>query len=263
MIANFFQSLDERKIEYLLISGQAAVLYGAATFLEDIDLWLNPTPGNRDNFLSALRSCGARYYKLTPNFTIEHLVRGHGFHFVLPGEQGRESFLDIMGAPPRVGSFASVAAEARWIETEWGNLHTIGIKELVELKKTQRLEDYAVIGKLVLAWFHLPDFAITPPDRAWAIENVFTLTDLQSLLIEQPAASADLPVDSPAALKEFIAQFSTSGDASEPVEAAVADWLQQRMAALQPADRHHWRSIIDEFKEIWAAGGLMTEGAEL
>jgi hypothetical protein len=42
MIKNFFQSLEAGGVEYLLISGQATVLYGAATFSEDIDLWVNP-----------------------------------------------------------------------------------------------------------------------------------------------------------------------------------------------------------------------------
>jgi hypothetical protein len=50
MIANFFQSLGSHGVEYLLISGQATVLYGAATFSEDIDLWINPTPENCDRF---------------------------------------------------------------------------------------------------------------------------------------------------------------------------------------------------------------------
>ena len=49
MIANFFQSLDRNRVEYLLISGQATVLYGAATFSEDIDLWVNPTETNQNN----------------------------------------------------------------------------------------------------------------------------------------------------------------------------------------------------------------------
>jgi len=43
MIVNFFQNLDARRVEYLLIGGQATVLYGAATFSEDIDLWIHPT----------------------------------------------------------------------------------------------------------------------------------------------------------------------------------------------------------------------------
>ena len=42
MIASFFQSLDTHRVAYLLISGQATVLYGAATFSEDIDLWVEP-----------------------------------------------------------------------------------------------------------------------------------------------------------------------------------------------------------------------------
>src|SRR5271154_1531126 len=106
MIANFFQSLDRNGVEYLLISGQATVLYGAATFSEDIDLWINPTEKNRDRFLLALRDGQARYYKLTPPLTVENLQRGHGFHFILAGGEAGEIYLDVMGKPPRVGSFA-------------------------------------------------------------------------------------------------------------------------------------------------------------
>ena len=120
MIANFFQSLSRHGVEYLLISGQATVLYGAATFSEDIDLWLNPTEDNCPRFLAALRDRGARYYKLTPPLTIQHLVRGQGFHFVLPGHDEPDAFLDVMGAPPRVGPFASERAHARSMDSEWG-----------------------------------------------------------------------------------------------------------------------------------------------
>lgn len=43
MIESFFQSLERHSVEYLLISGQATVLYGAATFSEDVDLWVKPS----------------------------------------------------------------------------------------------------------------------------------------------------------------------------------------------------------------------------
>src|ERR1043165_6687716 len=119
MIASFFQSLDRHGVEFLLISGQATVLYGAATFSEDIDLWINPSEANRARFLTTLHEAQAHYYKLTPPFTVENLQRGHGFHFVLPGGDTREIFLDVMGNPPRAGSFIGAAATARRIETEW------------------------------------------------------------------------------------------------------------------------------------------------
>ena len=75
MIENFFQSLSDHRVEHLLISGQASILYGAATFSEDIDLWLDPTAENCARFVAALRDCRARYYKLTPPLTLD-LVEG-------------------------------------------------------------------------------------------------------------------------------------------------------------------------------------------
>jgi hypothetical protein len=43
---NTFRNLEASRVEYLLISGQASVLYGAATFSEDLDLWVKPSPAN-------------------------------------------------------------------------------------------------------------------------------------------------------------------------------------------------------------------------
>src|SRR5688572_12967297 len=170
MIANFFQNLNGNKVEYLLISGQATVLYGAATFSEDIDLWINPTDTNRDQFISTLVDSQASYYKLTPAFNVENLRRGHGFHFILPGGNASEIFLDVMGNPPRVGSFNEALRTSLWMETEWGKIRTIGIKPLVELKKTQRLEDYPIISKLALAWLDQSSCAKTANDFTWALQ---------------------------------------------------------------------------------------------
>jgi hypothetical protein len=260
MIASFFQSLDRHGVEYLLISGQAAILYGAATFSEDIDLWVNPSAENRDRLLAALRLCGARYYKLTPPLTVEHLARGHGFHFIIPAEPAPELFLDVMGAPPRVASFRASLVSARRIETEWGPLPTIGLKDLVELKKTQRLEDYAVISNLALAWFDQPECKATAADCRWALQNVFTVTALRALLEAHPAAIRSLPMEFPAALQEFARQLRATEDVSDPIQGKVAAWMQRRMSALQQADRRYWRDILTELKSLRAQNALMTEG---
>jgi hypothetical protein len=150
MIASFFQLLEASRVEYLLISGQASILYGAATFSEDVDIWLEPNPENVQRFVTVLRASGARYYKLTPPLVPSFLERGHGFHFVLPGAPS-EVYLDVMGKVPRVESYAHAVNEARYFETDFGRVHTVGIRELVEIKKTQRAEDYPIIGRLVLA----------------------------------------------------------------------------------------------------------------
>ncbi len=260
MIANFFQSLDRNGVEYLLISGQATVLYGAATFSEDIDLWINPTEKNRDRFLLALSDCRARYYKLTPSLTVEHLQRGHGFHFILLGGDNDEVFLDVMGNPPRAGSFADSSATARWMETEWGKIHIIGIKSLVELKKTQRLEDYPIIGKLALAWFDQPECAKAAADFLWALQNIFTLPELTIFFTEHPAA-VDVAVEKfNHHVGEFGKNLLSAYEMVESIERPVQDFFQSQISEMQLADRHYWRKIIRDLKELRAADKLMREG---
>ena len=69
MIASFFRHLEAQRVEWLLISGQATILYGAATFSEDIDLWVNPTERNFERFRTAR----------TLPLTAENALQRHGF----------------------------------------------------------------------------------------------------------------------------------------------------------------------------------------
>ena len=259
MIENFFQNLNSTGAEYLLISGQATVLYGAATFSEDIDLWVNPTAGNAERFLEVLRSCNARFYKLTPPWELTWLARGHGFHFILPATQGPEVFLDVMGTPPRVPSFGDAVMRAQWMDTDWGKVRVIGIKELVELKKTQRVEDYPVIGRLGSAWLRSAKPSPTDEDYHWALGQMFTLPELDALLEQYPAAAGALPTTAARCLREYMEQW-TSGP-TEQLQGEVTDYLQARMAGFQAADRRYWRQIIAELKKLRAEGRLMPEGA--
>ncbi len=260
MIASFFQSFETQGVEYLLISGQATVLYGAATFSEDIDLWVNPTSENRDRLLGALRACGACHYKLTPPLTVEHLQRGHGFHYILGRETADEVFLDVMGTPPRVGGFPEARQSRRWMDTGWGRLPVVGLRHLVELKKTQRLEDYAIISRLARLWFAQPECPQEPEDYRWAWENVFTLGDLQSFVEQRPAVLDCVPSHFPSTVHEFARQAAADVEMPEGLEEAVSGWLQSRMARLQKADRDYWRPIIAELKRFRGHDLLVPEG---
>lgn len=259
MIANFFQNLDARRVEQLLISGQAAVLYGAAAFSEDIDLWINPTAENCQRLILALRDCGARYYKLTPPLTVENLAKGHGFHFTLGEDE--PVFLDVMGRPPRVADFDIAAGRRRWMDTEWGRLPVVGLKDLVELKKTQRLEDYPVISNLALSWLEDAECAGTNADLAWALENIFTVSTLQTLFERHPRAAELTTGDQAGALRAFAGDAAKRDLPGEEAETRIIDWIQGRIAALQRADRHYWRPIIAELKTLRATHRLAPEGA--
>jgi hypothetical protein len=260
MIANFFQSLDRNGVEHLLISGQATVLYGAATFSEDIDLWIKPAGENRDRFIAALRDCRARYYKLTPPLTVENLQAGQGFHFLLPAGAAGEIYLDVMGNPPRAGAFAGAAATARRLETEWGAIRTIGLQPLVELKKTQRLEDYPIISKLALAWFDQPECRQSAADLLWAVQNIFTLPELAIFFTEHPAAADVAARQFNREVGQFGRQLLAGGEVSESIERRVGKVFQARISELQLADRKYWRDIIRRLKKLRGLGQLMPEG---
>ena len=262
MIENFFRSLNSHQVEYLLISGQATVLYGAATFSEDIDLWIRPEEQNGEKFLGTLRSYNARYYKLTPEFTPENLQRGHGFHFVVP-DGNSEVYLDVLGAPPRVVTFAESIKNASWIETEWGPVHTIGVQDLVELKKTQRLEDYPIIRRLALAWLDQPGCKRTSQDFQWVVRNIFTVSELRTLFEDQPNVLELVKADLPLALCEFARQATEGEEISDEAVTLASTDMQRRITELQQLVRHFWRAIIAELKQLHAAGKLISEGAEV
>jgi hypothetical protein len=282
MIESFFQSLEQEQVEFLLISGQAAVLYGAAEFSEDVDLWVRPTEENLERFMSALHRAGARYYKLTPPLRLHHALAGHGFHFLLGPE---DVFLDVMGSPPRCRGFECAAKEANRMETDWGLVPVVSVPDLIQLKKTQRLQDYPVISRLtvdLVARRGLAGRAAGSEDRPdpapaaagaasrgpgseqeimdWAVEHVFTLETLAELLLS-PTTGWDRYDGRNA---EIVRRWRTELDSvegwSEASERAATNWMQRRMAELQAQDREYWKPVIRELRRLRESGTLMPTG---
>ena len=69
------RAFEASDLAYLLIGGQASIVYGAATFSEDVDVWIEPSRANLDRLLAALAGCGARVHKLTPPVELRHARR--------------------------------------------------------------------------------------------------------------------------------------------------------------------------------------------
>jgi hypothetical protein len=231
---NLFRSFDRFGVEYLLISGQASILYGAATFSEDIDLWVNPTQANLAKLVRTLSACRARVYKLTPPLTLRHFRRGHGFHFTLPSRPD-PVYLDIMGRPPRVGSFSGSRRRAQLMKTGWGILPVVSIEDLIALKKTRRLYDYEVISNLV-------QIRVSQSDRpsrsllAWALKESFRAEDRV----------------------EFARQLHrrmTESEGRGRVAREIPKW--------QARDVSYWRPIVRELREFRRRGLLLPQGSRV
>jgi hypothetical protein len=259
MIANFFRSLEAGSVAWLLISGQATVLYGAADFSEDIDIWIEPSAANLTRFRAALADIGAHYYKLTPPLELRYLQAGHGFHFTLGPSKEYGFFLDVMGHPPRTPNFRQAQRDSRKFVTDWGKLWTIGLRDLIELKKTQRLADYPIVSSLTLRC--LEESSPSPGDLAWAANNLFTVESFFSFNERFPAWVQSAPEEVPASLTRWAGRSfeeipeETIGDATR--------WIAGAMARHQRADRQYWRSIIAELRNLRSQGLLAEEGARV
>ncbi|MBI2438728.1 MAG: hypothetical protein HYV36_07955 [Lentisphaerae bacterium] len=262
MTRNFFRQLKADKVRYLLISGQATVLYGATTFSEDLDIWLYPQHANLQRFIKALWTLRARYYKLTPPLTLSYLRKGHGFHFTLPAEDGTDWYLDVMGVPPRSPAFNVAWRRSIRMKTPWGMAPVAGVPDLVELKKTQRLEDYAVISRLVLGFVDPSPQSHNCRLARWTIQNMFSIALLAELFQRHAWIVAGLGRGM-AGMRAFGSRIVKGEKPGPGLEQRVEREMMARMAKYQAADRRYWRRIITELKSLHAQGRLMPEGVRV
>jgi hypothetical protein len=218
-------------VEYLLISGQASILYGAATFSEDVDLWIRPVPASAARLLAALADCRARVYKLTPPLKPPFLGRGHGFHFTVPGHPQRV-YLDVLGRPPRVGSFDSCLRRARIMETGWGRLPVVSIEDLIALKETRRLYDYEVISNLVQGRVAREE-SPSRPLLEWAARHSYRAEDRA----------------------EFLRRAGRRATVAE-----CRRRIAEEVRRLQARDAAYWRPIVGELRDLRRRGKLIEEG---
>jgi hypothetical protein len=259
---NFFRSLNREGVEFLLISGQAAVLYGASTFSEDFDLWIRPTAANVKRLLAALVRCGAHAHKLTPRLTVARAKAGHGFHYTVPdGAGGGVAYVDVMARPPRVGTFSSARARCQVMQTDWGAIPVVAIPDLVLLKHTRRLADYDVISNLVA--LSLERAAMPSRQKiAWAFETSFRVEDLQAWLARNSSWRRVARQSRRPAIVSLLRRSSGRRRSEDEVtEARMA--VAGEIAKLQALDVAYWRPTIDELRQLRAAGELLEVGTPL
>ncbi len=251
---NFFHALEQRRVRYLLISGQASVLYGASAFSEDVDLWVDLAGKNWQRALEALEACAARVYKLTPPLQAGYAKRGHGFHFTLPDEESPQmlSYLDVMGVVPRIGSFGESLERARWLDTDWGRLPVIAPQDLALIKKTQRLADYAVISALV----RVECQQIRSREQwEWGLNQTFEAEDLWALW-RRGAAEWRRGVRSQRPAVQLLATRRRTPTLLRDLSAALSVEIEEA----RQADREYWRPIITELKTLQRKRKLLKEG---
>jgi hypothetical protein len=136
-------AFNRGRVRAMISSGQAVVLHGLAIMSKDGDWILHEDGEATGHVLEVLGSHGATYRFGAP-LDVRWLQGGWSSH--LEYRQGPLRLrTDFVTRPPRLSPEALAAA---WAEGARRSPPVIGIRELAELKKTNREKDYAVIGEL-------------------------------------------------------------------------------------------------------------------
>lgn len=250
-----FRACERRRVRYLVIGGQAAVLHGASFFTQDLDLWVDPAPRKVRAFLASLADLKARIHKRTPPIAGNNLLRGHGFHFRIPQRGRSDVYLDMMGRPPRARSFGFAARRAVTMTTPWGELPVVSIEDLVELKKTNRPMDYEVISRLALIRLSQSS---SPSTLRWALGNLFQVEDLWGVLQKAGPSVSRVPL--PGAARVLRRAKSEDREPRGSEWSRAAGILAETAKHLQDRGRAYWLPRLRELKEMRVAGRLIPEG---
>jgi hypothetical protein len=144
---NIYLELTERfnegRLRSIICSGQAAVLHRLAVMSKDGDWILREDDEALNHILAVLGERGAHYRYGAP-LDVRWMSGGWSSHFEFQEDPLRVR-TDFFTRPPRL----SPADLSRiWQEQEASDPPFIGLKDLAQLKKTNREKDYAVIGEI-------------------------------------------------------------------------------------------------------------------
>jgi hypothetical protein len=194
------RAFNERGTRAIVSSGQAVVLHRLAGASKDGDWILRETPETLAHVLAVLEGRGARYRFGAP-LDVRWMAGGWSAHleFLDPPLRVRTDFVT---RPPRI---AAHDLEALWHEQAGSDLPLLDVRRLVEVKKTNREKDYAVIGELARL---LTD----PGDRLLASRSA---RDLVALADAEPRLARELEASRPllGRVREGVAALEVALDA--------------------------------------------------
>jgi len=131
-------ALNRGNVKYLVIGGIACILHGYARATEDIDILIERSKANADRLLRVLGRLG---YGFAREWTAAEVLKRP---------------ITVIGDDPRVDVFTvawkvkyeQAAPHASTVDVEGVKIPLIGIDDLIETKRTGRLQDAADIEAL-------------------------------------------------------------------------------------------------------------------
>ena len=146
------RKFNSGRVRAILAGGQAVVLHRLAILSKDGDWISREDPQSMEHVLSVLEGYGARYRFGSP-LDVRWLAGGWSAHLEFQW-QGLRIRTDFVTRPPRLDE---ESLQRIWRNAEGQEVPFLGARDLVDMKKTNREKDYAVIGELARGMSDLDD----------------------------------------------------------------------------------------------------------
>lgn len=142
-------TLKKYHVESLLIGGQACIIYGAAEFSRDSDFVILSTRRNLECLQRTLDALKAELIDVAP-LELDYLDRGHACHFRCAVEGVENLRIDVISKLRGCDAFAKLWERKKTVALkDKGDIDVIGLRDLVQSKKTQRDKDWFMLKQLV------------------------------------------------------------------------------------------------------------------
>ena len=238
-IRKVLSTLSTHEVQYLLMGGQACVLYGAAEFSRDCDIAILCNAKNLSRLDAALRELKAERIAVPP-FEPDYLQRGHAVHFRCQASDAVDIRIDVMAKMRNVAPFDDLWQRRATLADDAGlQIEIMSIGDLVLAKKTQRDKDWPMIRRLIEADFAAKgDTANEDQIRFW-LREARTPSLLTQLSSQHHAIAMNLCESRPL-LQSAIARDQDS----------LESRLIEEQEAERKVDRAYWRPLKQELEEL-------------
>jgi hypothetical protein len=238
-IRKVLSTLTTSQVQYLLMGGQACVLYGAAEFSRDTDVAVLADTANLERLAAALADLQARCIAVPP-FTEDYLKRGYAIHFRCQHPEATAIRLDVMSVMRGVAPFPELWVRRTTLELEEGLvIEVLSLPDLVQAKKTQRDKDWPMIRRLVEAHYEKNRDRPTPEQVQFWLQEARTASLLEEITRRNPEQL------SPALASRPLLSLAERGDTGGLAAALEAEEKQAR-----EADRAYWAPLRKELESL-------------
>ena len=241
-IPRVLSTFRRKRVQTLLMGGQACILYGAAEFSRDVDLDVAVAPQNLARLRAALDELEAEPV-FFPALSAAVLRRGHACHFRCLAPDLRGLRVDVMSKLRGVESFARIWKRRVVLDLPGvGPVAVMALRDLVLAKKTQRDKDWPMVRRLIEA-----DVA-RAPEKPGAVRVGFWLRECRTFELLRDLSQRYPRLAARAATRRPALRATMGGD--EPLTVRL---LSEEEAQVRELDRCYWAPLRAELEQ-WRRG---------